>query len=73
MRYVVSGYVFVLTVLALYAVQLIWRRRRLTRAVARVTGPDAPTGVATVVDGGGVGRGPAVPTPPGDPLRVEAT
>ena len=38
MRYVVAGYVFVLTVLALYAVQLIWRRMRLTRAVARVSG-----------------------------------
>jgi hypothetical protein len=39
MRYVVAGYVFVLVVLTLYAVQLVWRRRRLVRAVARVTGP----------------------------------
>lgn len=36
MRYVVAGYVVILTVLFLYAVQLVWRRRRLTRAVARV-------------------------------------
>jgi hypothetical protein len=35
MRYVVAGYVVILTVLFLYAVQLVWRRRRLTRAVAR--------------------------------------
>ena len=32
MRYVVAGYVFVLGLLFLYAVQLVWRRRRLTRA-----------------------------------------
>jgi len=37
MRYVTAGYVFVLVVLALYAVALLWRRRRLTRVVARVT------------------------------------
>ena len=36
MRYVIAGYVFVLGILFLYAVQLAWRRRRLTRAVARV-------------------------------------
>ncbi len=35
MRYVVAGYVFVLTVLFLYAVQLLWRRRRLARTVAQ--------------------------------------
>jgi hypothetical protein len=35
MRYVIAGYVFVLGVLFLYAIQLAWRRRRLTRAVAR--------------------------------------
>jgi heme exporter protein D len=38
MRYVLAGYVFVLAVLALYAVQLVWRRRRLVRAVAKVSG-----------------------------------
>jgi NADH:ubiquinone oxidoreductase subunit H len=41
MRYVIAGYVFVLALLALYAVALVWRRRRLTQAVARVTGPAA--------------------------------
>ncbi len=41
MGYVVAGYVFVLTVLALYAVQLVWRRRRLQRAVDRVAGTTA--------------------------------
>ena len=77
MRYVIAGYVFVLTVLALYAVQLIWRRRRLHRAVARVTGSAATaatvhTGVAnstTVVTGGGA----PTPATPGDAVRVEAT
>jgi len=43
MRYVVAGYCFILVVLALYAVQLVWRRRRLARAVDRVTGPHAGT------------------------------
>ena len=37
MRYVVGGYVFILVVLFLYAVQLVWRRRRLARAVSQVT------------------------------------
>jgi len=39
MRYVVAGYAFILIVLAVYAVQLVWRRRRLAQAVARVAGP----------------------------------
>ncbi len=43
MRYVVAGYVVILTVLALYAVQLAWRHRRLTRAVARVASAGGPT------------------------------
>lgn len=43
MRYVVAGYAFILVVLALYAVQLVWRRRRLARAVDRVMGPSAGT------------------------------
>ena len=38
MRYVFAGYIFVLFVLALYSVQLIWRRRRLARAVDRAAG-----------------------------------
>jgi hypothetical protein len=37
MRYVIAGYVIVLSILFLYAVQLVWRRRRLARAVARAT------------------------------------
>jgi hypothetical protein len=36
MNYVVAGYTIVLTILFLYGVQLVWRRRRLTRAVQRV-------------------------------------
>ncbi len=36
MSYVVAGYVIVLTILFLYGVQLVWRRRRLTRAARRV-------------------------------------
>ncbi len=44
MRYILAGYIFVLAVLALYAVQLLWRRRRLSRAVARVvSGASATT------------------------------
>jgi hypothetical protein len=37
MGYVVAGYVVVLTILFLYGAQLMWRRRKLTRAVARVS------------------------------------
>ena len=48
MRYIIAGYVFVLTLLALYAVQLMWRRRRLSRAVDRVTGAGVAAGTATV-------------------------
>ncbi len=52
MRYVVPGYVFILVVLFLYAVQLVWRRRRLTRAVARVamSAPDSASGSPTSYD-----------------------
>jgi hypothetical protein len=35
MRYVIAGYVVILTLLFLYSVQLVWRRRRLNRTVAR--------------------------------------
>ena len=38
MRYVIAGYVVILSVLFLYAVQLVWRRHRLEGAVARVAG-----------------------------------
>ncbi len=36
MNYVIAGYVTVLSILSLYGVQLMWRRRRLTRAAERV-------------------------------------
>ncbi len=42
MRYVVAGYVIVLSILFLYGLQLVWRRRRLTRSVNRVAAADAP-------------------------------
>ena len=54
MRYVIAGYVFVLFVLALYSVQLIWRRHRLAQAVYLASGavtsdpiPSDPAGEAT--------------------------
>ncbi|HUY67080.1 MAG TPA: hypothetical protein VMV06_09705 [Acidimicrobiales bacterium] len=43
MGYVVAGYVIVLSILFLYGVQLVWRRRRLTRAVERLE-PSATPG-----------------------------
>lgn len=36
MNYVIAGYTIVLSLLFLYSVQLVWRRRRLARDVARV-------------------------------------
>jgi hypothetical protein len=36
MSYVVAGYIVVLGILFLYALTLVWRRRRLTRAALRV-------------------------------------
>ena len=36
MNYVIAGYTIVLSILFLYGLQLVWRRRRLTRAAARV-------------------------------------
>jgi hypothetical protein len=50
MRYVISGYTVVLAILFLYGVQLVWRRRRLSRLVADVARsrsgdrPEAGTG-----------------------------
>ncbi len=41
MNYVVAGYVIVLCTLFFYGIRLAWRRRRLTRAVARVLGQAA--------------------------------
>ena len=37
MSYVNAGYAIVLGILFLYGLNLLWRRRRLTRTVARVT------------------------------------
>jgi hypothetical protein len=58
MRYVIAGYVIVLGLLFLYGAQLAWRRRRLTRAVARVvsatTTPAVPATAAATTT-------PAVP------------
>jgi hypothetical protein len=34
--YVIAGYTIVLSILFLYGVQLVWRRRRVTRDAARV-------------------------------------
>ncbi len=36
MNYVIAGYSIVLSILVLYGVMLVWRRRRLTRAAQRV-------------------------------------
>jgi hypothetical protein len=44
MNYVIAGYSIVLTILFLYGVQLLWRRRRLTRASARVAAYQAEHG-----------------------------
>jgi hypothetical protein len=35
-NYVIAGYSIVLAILFFYGVQLVWRRRRLTRLVSRV-------------------------------------
>lgn len=42
MRYVDAGYTIALFALALYAVTLVLRRRRLTRAAALAERPEAP-------------------------------
>jgi preprotein translocase subunit Sec63 len=41
-NYVIAGYSIVLGLLFLYAVQLIWRRRRLNRLVALAEADVAP-------------------------------
>lgn len=56
MRYVVAGYVVVLTILFLYGAQLVWRRRKLTRAVARVASFGEVGAPARSDDAGGDGR-----------------
>ncbi len=59
MGYVQAGYSIVLGILFLYGLQLVWRRRRLNRAVARVVAADAGA------SGGPLAR-PAVGPTPGD-------
>ena len=65
MRYIIAGYVFVLTLLAHYAVQLMWRRRRLARAVDRAAGSAVAgtivAGSAVELAGGAGVRGGALP------------
>ncbi len=56
MRYIVAGYVVILGLLFLYTVQLVWRRRRLTRAVARVVAAGAGHGGPTAVADHSLGR-----------------
>jgi hypothetical protein len=41
MGYVQAGYTIVLSILFLYGAALVWRRRRLTRAVERVVAAEA--------------------------------
>jgi hypothetical protein len=55
MGYVQAGYSIVLGLLFLYGIQLLWRRRRLNRAVARV-GAAGATAPVRNADGPGVGR-----------------
>ena len=64
MRYIVAGYVVILGLLFLYAVQIVWRRRRLARAVARV--------VAEALDPAATTLG-AVMTPRPDTLKPHAS
>ena len=61
MSYVNAGYAIVLGILFLYGLNLLWRRRRLTRTVARVTdsrpAADGPGGSP------GAGPGGSEPAP----------
>jgi uncharacterized membrane protein YgcG len=56
--YVDAGYAIVLSVLLLYGVQLVWRRHRLARVVARVRSGDGD-GDGDGDGGGGGGGGDA--------------
>jgi hypothetical protein len=54
MNYVVAGYSIVLGILFLYAVQLLWRRRKLTRAALRVESFAGDSSMPAGGDGTGV-------------------
>ena len=53
MRYVNAGYAVILTLLFLYSVQLVWRRRRLGRAVARTVSAGGPAVESSPDEGSG--------------------
>ena len=58
MKYVIAGYVFVLSLLFLYAVALLWRRRKYTRLVAAADAAvGSPGGVGPISGAGGAGGG----------------
>jgi len=67
MGYVQAGYSIVLGILFLYGLQLVWRRRRLNRSVARVVASDAAA-VGLTVDTAGARHAdaPGVGRPSGD-------
>jgi hypothetical protein len=58
MGYVVAGYTIVLGILFLYGAQLAWRRRRLTRAVARVVAAGGTTSSTGTTGAGGTAGEP---------------
>ncbi len=70
MRYVIAGYVIVLGTLFLYAVQLAWRRRRLTRAAARIAAAASTAPYASAPDAGAIGTpdAGAIGTPDAGPV-----
>ena len=58
MNYVIAGYTIVLTILFLYGLQLVWRRRRLTRTATgwpRPTPGSSGPGTAPMTSGPPVG------------------
>ncbi len=61
MGYVQAGYSIVLAILFLYGMSLLWRRRRLARAVERVVAASTGTGTTPV---------PPASTPTDDALRA---
>ncbi len=51
MTYVIAGYTIILSLLFLYAVHLVWRRRWLTRAAERLEAAPAPAHSEPVTEG----------------------